>query len=539
MSIADIGLQKNKKSLLYCVCCCLIWCLFFYIVFQKGCTIFNCDTPKEIREMNTVVFADHFASGDNLYAVSKLDNSIPVATSMYGFLVPLILAPFIWLFSFTSLNALQICELITLLVEIAGAFFFYRLLWRKTSHNLLSAIGMIFFYYCYWRYHGFGGAFPDQWGVSLSVILMYIIYEDSVREICRPGKYAAIVIALFYVKPYFVFTVIGLCVYILLYSRAAFKKLVLYGISEGILSVFVVYWLFPLYFSEALPIGQGQTTTSNWPYSLNQVKELSKAYEAVMFFCVLNLLFFIYKRVKNKQLKVGFSYELCQSICIFPFTIYIAQNEGTIYTYFLQLWYPYVTVCGIVSAVAILDRIKFLKSQNMKIVCYALCPAMVLISFDQMLRVMPFFECHMMTEEEKAAWENSYRILDEYVAKGEILVPMLLSGYCIENDMETADYGQAHYNSSKNLQNYEESKLWTNLFLVKYTGALLEKNIHYENVQIKDAIKNQLYSCIALSSVGDYRLSGDEILDAGYRVLEKETLYSGNQKWNVVFYVRD
>ena len=205
----------------------------------------------------------------------------------------------------------------------------------------------------------------------------------------------------------------------------------------------------------------------------------------------------------------------------------------------MQLWYPYVTVCGIVSAVAILDHIKTLKSQNIKTVCYVICFAAILFSFDQMFRVMPFFKCRLITEEEKTAWENSYHILDEYAAQGEILVPMLLSGYCIENDMETADYGQAHYNSSKNLQNYEESKLWTNLFLVKYTGALLEKNIHYENVQIKDAIKNQLYSCIALSSVGDYRLSGDEILDAGYRVLEKETLYSGNQKWNVVFYVRD
>lgn len=235
MTICDKvkGILQNKKSLLYLCCCCAAWILFLVIVFQKGYAILAYNTPKEIREMNTVVFAYHFAQGDNLYAASVMDNEIPAATSVYGILVPLILAPFLRIFSFTPLNALQICEAVTLCVEIIGAFFFYRLLYQKTSHRLLSVIGMILFYYCYWRVDAFGGAFPDQWGLTLSVILMWAICQDESREQYRPGLYAAMIIALFYIKQYFVFTVIGLCIYTFIRSKKKFGWLALYGAGGG------------------------------------------------------------------------------------------------------------------------------------------------------------------------------------------------------------------------------------------------------------------------------------------------------------------
>lgn len=74
-----------------------VLCMFFLgVVLLKGYTIIAYDTPKELREMNTVVFAYRFACGENPYAVSLLQNAVPAATSMYGFLVPILLAPFIF-----------------------------------------------------------------------------------------------------------------------------------------------------------------------------------------------------------------------------------------------------------------------------------------------------------------------------------------------------------------------------------------------------------------------------------------------------------
>ncbi len=530
---------KNRKAVLYYGCWGVMWLLFAAIVLQKGIVIFAYGTLQEVREMNAVVFADCFAHGNNLYAVSNLDNSIPVPTSMYGFLVPLIMAPFIRLLSFTGLNSLQICELVTLAVEITGALFFYRLLYRRTSQRLSAAVGMVFFYYCYYRYNGFGGAFPDQWGLSLSVILMNMLYEDKARNTYRPGLYAAVIIALFYIKQYFVFAVFGLCVYLFFYSKEAFKKLLLYGIGEGVISVLLIYWIFPLYFSEALPIGQGQTSASNILFSIGQMKVLNKVYMGVIVFGILYLFITLYRMIKKEGQKKEISYELCQLVCILPFTIYIAQNEGANHIYYLQLWYPYVIACCITAMGAVIDMIKTWQSLKIRLFCYILCCASVLFSLDQMLRVFPFFQCYVMTKEDKAAWERSYQVLEKYAGKGQILVPMLLSNYCLENGIATSDYGQAQYNSPDNLENYKTSRLWPHLFLVKYAEPILEKNIYYNTVTIKEAVSNQEYSCIALTSLGDYWLAQGEVVDAGYRILQTESLPSGKQRWEVTFYIKE
>lgn len=211
------NMLKSGKFILYKSCYYIMWILFLIIVLQKGYTIAAYNTPKELREMNTVAFAYHFAYGKNLYSVSVLENTIPAATNMYGFLIPLILAPFIRLFSFMPLNALQICEALTLIIEIAGALLFYRLLNRKTNHPLLSVIGMLLFYSCYWRYSCFAGAFPDQWGLTVSVILMNILHDDKNENIYHPALYAGMIINLFYIKQYFVLTTIGLCAYLFIW----------------------------------------------------------------------------------------------------------------------------------------------------------------------------------------------------------------------------------------------------------------------------------------------------------------------------------
>ncbi len=542
MSISDKILKTlhEKKSKLYLCCCCIVWILFLGIVIQKGFTIIAYNTPKEIREMNTVVFAYHFAQGENLYAASVLDNAIPAPTSVYGILVPLILAPFVRILLFTPLNALQICEAVTLCVEVIGALFFYRLLYRKTSNRLLSAIGMIFFYYCYWRYDGFGGAFPDQWGLTLSIILMATVCQDEFKAHYRPGMYAAMIIALFYIKQYFVFTVIGLCVYIFIRSKKDFGLLALYGIGGGVISIVLVDYFFPLYFSEALAIMQEQVgAVSDLSYSLNQVKVLNEVYKGIIILGILNVLVSLYSMIKKRNLKIVFSYELCQLTLLFPIVTYLAQNKGTSYTYWLQLWYPYIIVCCMTSAAIIAGYISSLGHPKIKVLCFGIYCMLFAFSFYQVFRAVPWFKCQFLTDEEKGAWNYSYSILEEYSQKGDMLVPMLLSNYCLENDIETADYGHAQCNVPSTLENYRNSKLWTNFFLVDYAEALLEKSIHYNDVEIRNKIKNQSYSCIVLTSVGDYKLAEQEVIDYGYHVLAKEELCSGRQRWEVTFYINE
>lgn len=529
----------DRKSALYLWGCCAVWMLFLGIVLQKGYMIIAHNTPKEIREMVTVVFASRFAQGDNLYAATVLDNTIPAATSVYGILTPLILAPFVRIFSVAPLNALQICEAVTLCVEVIGALFFYRLLYQKTSHRLLSVVGMLFFYYCYWRYDGFGGAFPDQWGVTLSIILMEAVCRDEQRNHYRPGLYAAVIIAMFYTKQYFVFTVIGLCIYIFMRSKKTFGLLALFGVGGGITSVFVIDYFFPLYFSEALAIMQEQVgAVSNIKYSLDQIRVLNEVYKGIIILGILNVFISLYRAVKNRDLK-PFSYELYQLVFMFPIVTYLAQNGGTSYTYWLQLWYPYVIVCCITSAVVIADYISVLSYPKIKALCFGIYCILFVFSFYQMFRAVPWFKCHFMTDEEKRSWERSYSILGEYSKEGDMLVPMLLSNYCLENNMETADYGHAQCNVPATLENYKNSKLWRNFFLVDYTEELLEKSIQYNDVEIRNKIKEQEYSCIVLTSIGDYGLSEQEVIDSGYHIFTREELPAGRAHWEAVFYVKD
>lgn len=549
----DVSFIKNNRSIsiirkfLYCI----LLIAFLSVVIQKGYTIIAYNTPKELREMNTVVFAYNFAYGNNLYAVSALDNEIPVATSMYGFLVPLVLSPFIRLLSFTGLNPLQICELLTLIIELVGAAFFYRIVHRKTGSHLLSAAGMLLFYSCYWRYSFFAGAFPDQWGLTLSIVLMDILHFDEKKHRYHPDVYAFVLVLLFYIKQYFVCATIGFCVYLFIYSKKDLIKIMFYGIGFGIISVFLVYSIFPLYFSEAFPIGQGQALTIDWGYSLMQIKRLSIHYGCIMIFFVVGILLNFYTVITKKRIIGEVSFELCQIIFILPLLAYLARNQGTIYTYYLQLWYPYIILYSIVSIPVIAKYIARIPKKNCRIVFTMLSCILVTLavgnimlsdsSFSEVMTpsALPTLRCNLMTEEQREAWNRAFKILKEegeHAAEGEVLVSMHLTEYCLENHIETSNYGQAEFNDVSNLQNFRDSSLWQNIFLFKYAEEIVQKNIAY-NEKIRDNIYNHKYRCIASVYAKEFGLTDEDFVDAGYRVLVKEELMTGKQCWNTTFYV--
>ncbi|MCM1253549.1 MAG: hypothetical protein NC321_12060 [Clostridium sp.] len=353
--------ERMLPKIIHTGCCCVLLALYIFFTLQKGYFIIAYGTPRELREMTGIAVARQFAYGHNPYALSALEHNIPAVTSIYGILVPLLMSPFIRLFSVTPLSALQICQLLTLIVEVTGAVFFYHLLFIKTKNQLLSLIGMLLFQTCYWRYSSFGGAFPDQWGLTVSVIFMTLLYIDERRKRYRPLLYAVIMVSLFYMKQYFVLILIGLCVYLFLRSKKDCMKMIFYGILTGCLSILIIHTLFPLYFSEVFPIAQGQTLTGDSAYSAAQIVKLSLYYGPVVLFAIVGILYNICRMIKYRRLCPEMTYELCQTVFIFLPLFHIAENQGTNYTYYLQLWYPYIILLGLVSASELL---KWLFSQS-------------------------------------------------------------------------------------------------------------------------------------------------------------------------------
>lgn len=537
-------LKEQKKSVVKIIslsCYLFLLVLLIYFVLRQCYSVVAYNSPKELREMNTIVFANHFAYMNNPYSAAVLERDVPVATSIYGLLVPLLMSPFIRLLSFTHLSALQICELLTLVVELIGTLCFYQLIVRKTKNHLLSLIGALLFHTCYWRYSAFGGAFPDQWGLTLSVILMNLLNADEQKNRYRPLFYVGCIVGLFYIKQYFVLIVIGLCVYLLVHSVKDLKKFIIYGILLGCLSVVFVYFFFPLYFSEVFPIAHGQTITGDSSYSRVQLIRLSIYYGPIVLFALMRIIINVYEMVMRKHRRVKITYEFCQIVFVFLPLYLIAENQGTNYTYYLQLWYPYVILYGIGFASEVL---RYLQQKYEHPLCIndfttilpMICSiAVCLLIALSLIRILPFYRGESMTQEQQKAWNNAYNILDHYSSDGEFLVSMLLSDYCLERGITTSNYGQAEYNDINNLENYKNNKLWRNIFLFDYTEPLLQQNISY-NQSVRDKLYSQSYSCIALVYAGEYHLAEDDFINAGYHVVASEELVSGTQCWYTVFY---
>lgn len=235
------------------------------------------------------------------------------------------------------------------------------------------------------------------------------------------------------------------------------------------------------------------------------------------------------------------TYEFCQIIFILLPLFIIAENQGTNYTYYLQLWYPYIILYGIASAS---DALKHLRQKYESPVCIdepktflpMICSILIcLLVVLSLIKVLPSYHSEFMTQEQQAAWNNAYNVLDHYSSDGEILVSMLLSDYCLERGIPTSNYGQAEYNNINNLESYKNNKLWRNIFLFDHTGQLLQQNISY-NQTVRDKVYSQSYRCIALVYAREYHLTEDDFANAGYHIAAAEELMSGTHCWHTVFY---
>ncbi len=526
--------MKDKEKIINTTACILMAALFVVIYISKLHTVLSINVPRELREMNMIAFAKAFSEGRNLYLKENLAlTDPPVATSLYGLLVPLISSPFVRLFSSAGISALTCCELLAILIEITGCIFAYKIVMTETGNRVLSMGGALLICSCYWRYAPFGGAFPDQWGLTGGLILTYLIGKNEKKGTHRPVLYALILVALFYIKQYFAFWAFGAFVFLLLRSVKEALRLALCGIISGIISVIAVYMIFPLYFAETLPIAQGSTGNNDLWYSVSQIPEQVKwTYKYVVVIAFLYLLYLLMRRRNKGEAGSGMklkkvSLAVCQSVCVLPLCIMIARNEGTRYTYYLQLWWPYVILATICVMPAVFGCIF---GNNHTVAHIAMIAVLVFAVWD----CLGYLISRPLNVQERDNWNVAYKILAGYPGD-KILVSPHLSGFCMDNGIPTADYGQAEFNSPYSLDMYKDNKLFMTLF--PEAEIILNNNISY-NEGLKTRIANGEFSCIALTDSGNYWLEEKDILSAGYRVEADIELAMGNEMLPTRFYVK-
>lgn len=132
-------------------------------------------------------------------------------------------------------------------------------------------------------------------------------------------------------------------------------------------------------------------------------------------------------------------------------------------------------------------------------------------------------------------WKKAYHIMDIYRNKGEMLVSPHLSAYSLEHNIPVADYGQAEFNSTSNLNRFKNNYICS---IFPEAERILLKNIEYYR-QIKEKVKNREYALIALTNMGKYSLTEEEIETSGYKKVEEIILVTGIQKWKTKFYIAD
>ena len=125
-------------------------------------------------------------------------------------------------------------------------------------------------------------------------------------------------------------------------------------------------------------------------------------------------------------------------------------------------------------------------------------------------------------------------MLDEYSKAGDVLVSAHLSTWCMERNIETAEYGQQEFNNLNNLDNYNHKILWTKLF--PFADDILINSIDY-NEEVKEKIKKHNFSCIALTSATRYDVDDNFLLEQGYVVWDERMLYTGTQQWDTKIWI--
>ena len=503
-----ISILNKNRNLIEKIYVALVIAALVVIYVLKFYTAIKWPFLQEYREMTMIKFAEEFARGVNPYSLKALESEIPQVTSVYGVLPALMCAPFVFIFTKIGVSALIVCRVLTLAVEVLCLVLVGKTLEITSGKEYISVSGMALTAACFWRYRAFGGAFPDQWGMFMNFLLMYLVIRDEKREQYEPVKYAAILVGCFYVKQYFVFSVIGLLVYMFIHSKKDLIRLIYWGAGLTIASLIIVQLVFPLYLSEALPISQGSTESFGFGWSIGQVVFIARHYFLVPILVTFGVL--VYNRVPGTK-----SYALLQIICIFPLVLVIARNSGTYATYWLQLWFIYVVIV-IMQIVADVPYV---------------IPMITTVLF--------MYQCRSILIEKPHdgacfnSWQEAYDTLDELGADGNILADAHFSLYLQNHGIETSEYGQCEYSGEGSLNNVRESALWSKF---PYAIKILEKNIAYENT-VREKLKKHEYSVVAFSTIYHYTISDEELSEYGYKMVKRTDLEAGNLVLDTYFWV--
>ena len=494
--------------------------------------VVNHGLPQELREGVTVKIAVEFAKGNNPYSVEYNELNVPVINH-YGWFTAAFLSIFIRIGKiFTLARPEIICTIVTLGVIAMGCVAVWAAIFTHSSNLYLATIASEVALSCYWRLGFNGGSFPDSYGLTLSLILLWVVERDIKYNKYRYLVYILLVILMFYTKQYFVLCGVGILIWLLFQDRKVALKYMVLGAISGIISIIIVNTALPLYFTEAL-LYSGITNTSdhNIEYAKTQFQFLFQGYEPMFIVIICFVISFIIDKERRPNIKAHSIYVARYDVIMMLLgsiaCCRIGQHGGARYSYYLQIWIPYVVSVSCVCAYQILKNSRGSRQYASVLVMLVLLLTSKTCS--------TFFAPNYIGAENIKNWKEAYALLDSY-SEGDgtkLLLGDPMSFYAIDHDYEAYDYGSTEYAYQGLLDNI--NPFIKNLFI---KADWLIERVEETRREAKRKIVNGEFTCMVILNGNPCGITNEYVDNTGkYELYSETVLQTGGQRWPAYIYV--
>ncbi|MCR5775741.1 MAG: glycosyltransferase family 39 protein [Lachnospiraceae bacterium] len=528
----------------------MLYTLFFLFSACRA-SIRGMHIPNEYREPANFDLTLSFINGINPYALDSIGKEVPGMVYQYGPLFSLLVAGLHFVLPFVDIFALH--YLVAFLCIIIAAFMAALIAYENSESLLPAASVFLFTIACTWRY-GYINAVPDTLGVTLLVLVFFLETRKKL-----PGKEyleAAVAVALFYTKQYFVIIALSLFIYKLITDRKAWIRLSISGIAMLVISMVIVNHTCPLYFTYSILIAHGVAGQSvadpifsegravspapdlfevsavtadpgadegipptGWGFELFQLKSLV----SIFLFVFAGMIAGVAEAFIRKMPRfTGSRLFVIHSAVAFAALLFLGQNDGAWLSYYLELLLPSVVIYSFISiekSVMSEDGGKIYRR-----LCTVLMIFMVMYTSYRMDSRLPYYD---KDESSLQAWERAYRICDIYAERGDVLYRAPLGVNALASGRYLYDSGHEMAIHQRFLNEYNETALYRTLF--PYAGRVMQQHIDYRK-EMKRKVEDHEYSLVMITAPDsdlEELVDVSDVEAAGYTRLDTITLDMG------------
>lgn len=525
----------KEEKIIYKLMTLMLLAGMIFFVFR---IIYSCvrglPYPSEQLEPSNIALTRMFRNGTTPYTLASLDLDVLAVNYEYPFLGSV----FALVLSYLVGGNIVLAHYIISFAAIIGTGVLGYLIVDRYSKTTASPVAAaILFMMCHWRF-GYVSAAPDDLGLFFFVLTLYLSVSPKIKH--KPLICAILTTVCFYTKQYFIVAALGIFIYMFLYSKKTAWKFLLYTLVINVVVgaiitiVWPLYWshtIFFLYFGCVLGTGFGIANL------IGQMRYLLAIFVGMFGVLFVAAIVYIRKKRASKEkekkswLNVhendAFALFIVQIPVMMVPLVVLGRNDGAFLSYFLQLWMPAVIVVTLIILEKMVDG-------SNKLLLDLVYGGVVAFTVLFCYLKLPL---HTLTDEEIAMWEDTYAMVNEYEASGDVVYCSQLAYLAFENDSPYLFCGHDGEVSEYTLGLWEQSPISQVLF--PYVDDIIEATVTYKNSIIYPGFDSK-YNLLAFEDGNSLMFSEDFVEGrpqgyTTYEVFDRRTLRLGNAEYTVSF----